>query len=209
MNRGPAADMLVDMSSARSGRRSLLLAAGVCVAAVGCSRPPAERWEAIEDLRGMKALRGFAVEEETARRNASAYALRRDEVAARIEVVRGIDAASADVLRNEGRVGLEALYSESLSPYPDDISHTIVPRPEYQPRWSERDAGGTRVGWFLLFANDRLGYGAATPEAARYKSLLGWFYRARTERLYTVKLFAPAGWPDARLESIFLSIAAE
>jgi hypothetical protein len=159
-----------------------------------------------EDLRELGLPSGFTLEDESHRRHSSTYAVRRGTLFLKVEVVRHLDAAGAETLLTEGRVSVEALYADALSPYPGDISKKIVTGKEFAPRLVEKAQGGLKYTYFLLFANDRLGYGASTPEAARYRSLLGWLYCEKAQKLYKLRMFVPAEEGERGLEELFLSL---
>jgi hypothetical protein len=52
---------------------------------------------------------------------------------------------------------------------------------------------------YVLFANDRMGYGATTAEAAAFKSLVTWIYCSERKELCKLRLFAPGAASDAEL----------
>jgi len=159
-----------------------------------------------EDLRELGLPSGFILEDAAHRRHSSTYALRRGTAILKVEVVRHLDAAGAETLLTEGQVSIEALYADALSPYPGDISRTIVPGKEFAPRLVEKEQDGLKYTYFLLFANERLGYGASTPEAARYRSLLGWLYCEKAQKFYKLRVFVPAEEGESGMEELFLSL---
>jgi hypothetical protein len=58
----------------------------------------------------------------------------------------------------------------------------------------------------LLFANDRLGHGASTAEAAKSRSLPGWLCCEKAQKLCKLKMFIPAEEGERALEELFLSL---
>ena len=155
---------------------------------------------------GFASLRGFELTERTEGRHSTSFVLRSGEVTVKLEVLQGIDGPSADALFDDGRMGLEALHADALSPYPGDISKRISAGAEYLPRFKSQDAEDARRRWCLLFANDRLGYGATTRDAVRYRSLCGWIHRPTSGSFTKVRVFEPLASDEADMERLFLSL---
>ena len=107
----------------------------------------------------------------------------------------------------DGIMGVQALYANALSPYPGDISKEVVSDGRFRPQLVRTNRNGQPRDYVLLFANDRLGYGATTADAARYRSLLGWFYCERTDVFYKVRCFIPLTERKEELETFFLSLS--
>jgi hypothetical protein len=153
-----------------------------------------------------EALRRFALDDRIDRRFSTLYVLSRGPLVVKLERFRGIDATGAQSLVDEGQMGLEALYARALSPYPGDLSHKLVARKEYRPRYREVERAGTRYRYYLLYATRRLGYGAVTPEAAKVRALLGWLHCPSTRSFFKVRMYVPVERPHAELEEVFLSL---
>ena len=123
----------------------------------------------------------------------------------KIKVVPNVDAESARILAESGIMGIEALHAGELSPYPGDISKRILRNQAYRPRLRKIPGPeGERV-FYLLHANERLGFGAATPEGIRYRALIGWFYCESSSTWFQLKYFAPLATENDALERLFLS----
>lgn len=126
----------------------------------------------------------------------------------KIETIQGIRAEDAKALVKDGVMGVEALYAQALSPYPEDLSRKIVSNPAFNPRLiqpADKDA----FPYILLYANDRMGYGATSREAIRYKSLVGWHYCPATESLHKVRFFHSLETPDTKLQEAFRAIECQ
>ena len=156
-------------------------------------------------LRSAK-LAGFRLAEEDASQISSHYTLTNAGQILKIDVFRGVEKSSAEALQQEGIINLEALYENALSPYPGDISREIVSGKRFKPRFFRRELHGRFHPYFLLFASERLAYGAAAADLIRYKSLLGWLYCEPGERFYKVRYFAPLSTEDRQMEKFFLSL---
>jgi len=155
-------------------------------------------------------LESFSLQDTHARRHSTVYTLARGDGDAteiiKVEAIAGIDGEAAEVLLDESILSLEALYAAALSPYPGDISKQVAPNSKYRPRRDETTVGATKRTWFLLFANDRMAFGAATPESVRYRALLGWFHCAERETFFKVRCFVPRTTKEEALVALFLSL---
>lgn len=129
----------------------------------------------------------------------------RDDII-KIEVIPNLDRAGAQQLTDEGMMNIEALYANALSPYPGDISNTIVSDSRYRPQRLRANRDGIPLDYFLLYANQRLGYGAATADTVKYRALLGWIYCEQAGRLYKVRCFMPLMTPPEEMKALFLSL---
>lgn len=114
----------------------------------------------------------------------------------KIEVMDDVDPPDADTLTRDGLMGIEALYAHALSPYPGDISRQVSGDQRFAPKPVKLQLGGRTENGFLLFANDRFGYGAMTQDAASYKSLVAWLYCANRRELYKLRVFCPLSTGD-------------
>ena len=184
----------------RNAKAATLILAAILGLLLGCGKAPDPA------PAGFPTLRGFEVTERTEGRHATSFVLRRGDVTLKLEVLQGVDGTSGDALFDDGRMGIEALHADALSPYPGDISKRISAGEEYLPRFRSRDAEGARHRWFLLFANDRLGYGATTKDAVRYRSLCGWIHRPASGSFAKVRIFGPLASDEAEMERLFLSL---
>lgn len=113
----------------------------------------------------------------------------------KLDITPGLDATSVKTLMEDGAMNLEALFANALSPYPGDLSHRVVTEERFKPvRWNT--AGGPA---FLLYADDRLGFGVSTREQVRHRALLAWRYVRATRCLIKIRLYAPSSTPDSEL----------
>ena len=125
---------------------------------------------------------------------------------AKIDVIDGVEQLDADALTHDGIMGIEALYAQALSPYPGDISREVSGDKHFSPRPLTFEVDGRERRAFVLFANDRFGYGATTSDAASYRSLVTWIYCPPRKELYKVRLFAPRDTADADLIGCFTGV---
>ncbi len=121
----------------------------------------------------------------------------------KVEVIAGIDSASASTMIADGMMGLQALYANALSPYPGDISREVVSDRRFQPQIVSTNMDGCSLNYALIFANERFGYGVASADAVRYRSLVGWIHCANRSTLYKVRHFAPLTVRDEDLVQFY------
>ena len=179
-----------------------------------CRHPPetVARRPRPADVLGLqgKGLESYHLEETIPRRFGQLTLWRPDtgsDQVIKVETYRGLDSESAHALVNDGVMGLEALYANALSPYPEDLSREIAGDATFQPRLIQPGASTEdHFPYLLLFANERLGYGSTTRGAIRYKSLLGWIYCPDTQVLHRIRWFVPLTHSHQDLQEQFRSI---
>lgn len=155
------------------------------------------------------ALRGFVLSATDTKRDSTVYTLTNNDSVMKIEVLEHIDARDAETLLQDGIMGIQALYANALSPYPGDISKQVTTDPAFQPRLFRTTNAPLTYTYFLLFANDRFGYGATTRDSIKFKSLAGWLYCRSRQEFFKVKLFVPPATSDRIMEAMFISLHCE
>jgi hypothetical protein len=160
---------------------------------------------AIAPLLRSKELAAFQLSDEVKRRFSTEYTFTNRERVLKLEVVSHIDRDNAEVLLKEGVMNVEALYANALSPYPGDISKQVVSDARFHPQFVRTNLNQLTYQYYLVFANERLGYGAVTPDVVKYRSLVGWLYCETAQTLYKLRYFAPLSTPRADLETFFQS----
>lgn len=153
-------------------------------------------------------LRSFRVSDVYKRRNSTTYTLTNQEKILKIQVICNITKESEKILLADGIMSLEALYANALSPYPGDISKRIVSNKKFVPKFFSKTVNDRNYTFFILFANEWLGYGVRTEDVVKYKSLIGWLYDEETERFYKIRCFVPLETKNEDLEALFLSLGS-
>ncbi len=184
---------------------ALILA--IAIIAAGCKdRKPPEPSSPDPELAALFtsfAPNAYRLEDKKPGRFSTKYVFADGDHSIRLEVFEKMDAETATQLQEDGIMGVEALYADALSPYPGDISRKIVKDRKFSPKLVRKDDRA----YYLLYANERFGYGASTGEAVKYVSLFGWLHCAESERFFKIRLFAPAKSSDlAKLEKLFASL---
>jgi len=172
----------------------------------GCAslgqKEPAARKLPLADARGY-SLTGFHTSEIQSRRFSTEMTFTNAERVVKIEIIPELDQEGAQTLLNDSIMGVQALYANALSPYPGDISRQVVSDRRFSPELVRTNWGSGARQYMLLFANDRLGYGAVTADVVKYRSLLGWTYCDRARIFYKVRYFAPLNARREELENFF------
>lgn len=109
----------------------------------------------------------------------------------KIEVIKGIDKRSADILLEDNIIMIRALYGNALSPYPGEISNELICNENFLPEFNTKQTNLLEYSYFILFANDRLTYGACSEDIVRYKSILAWAYCDGKNSFYQFEFFSP------------------
>jgi hypothetical protein len=185
----------------------------VAVGLAGCA-PLAQKEPAARQLPEARAIEargyhlpGFHVSEIQQRRFSSEMTFTNAERVVKIEVVPELDREGAQTLLNDSVMGVQALYANALSPYPGDISRQVVSDRRFRPELVRTNWGSGARQYMLLFANDRLGYGAVTDDVVKYRSLLGWIYCEGAGTFYKVRYFGPLDARREEFENFFRSLA--
>jgi hypothetical protein len=168
--------------------------------------PGVGKGESLPALLRSDALKGCAVTETEEKRSSIVYTLRCDTWTVIIERMPYLESEAASALIEEGVMNVEALYADALSPYPGDISRKVATDPRFRPQRFKREVAGVQYNYYLLFANERFGYGAMSDDAVKFRSLLGWFYCAEAGEFFRVKYFAPLSTEAHALENSFLAL---
>ncbi len=174
------------------------------------SPPPAHGPDTNSPLSFLRSelLRDFTLAERFERPPVTHHTFTNRDAVLKLELLHDLDPDSAQILVHDGVMGIEALYANALSPYPGDISNKIITKKKFLPQlFRHRTEAGVTNTAFLLYANERLGYGATTDEQVRYKSVLGWIYCPRTRTFVKARYFAPLATPDPALRRFFQSLA--
>jgi hypothetical protein len=183
-----------------------VLAVAGC-APLGQREPAARKLPAARPVEAQSCdLPGFHVSEIQSRRFSTELTFTNAERVVKIEIVPELDREGAQTLLNDSMMGVQALYANALSPYPGDISRQVVSDHRFRPELVQTNWGGGLRQYLLLFANDRLGYGAVTADVVHYRSLLGWVYCERAGTFYKVRYFAPLGTRREEFENFFRSL---
>jgi hypothetical protein len=181
----------------------------VCTCLPGCGKQGNVGSSPDNPLRqvlGGTALPGFFPAGQEAKTDSFVYTFTNAASVSKIEVLEQIEAPDASVLVQDGVMGIQALYANALSPYPGDISNQVTGDPAYRPRFFQVTNATVSFTYFLLYANERLGYGATTKDSVKYKSLLGWFHCANRKEFFKVRLFVPLATSDRDLEALLFSL---
>ena len=153
-----------------------------------------------------KLLAPFRLSESQERRFSTEFTLTNNGRVLKIEAMPNLGREGAQTMLDDGIMGVQALYANALSPYPGDISREVVSDARFRPQLVRTNWNGQPRDYVLLFANERFGYGATTADAARYRSLMGWFYCEREDVFYKVRCYFPLAARKEDLETFFLSL---
>lgn len=137
-------------------------------------------------------LKGFAVDKHffDEQEKAAKIILKNGEDVLRVKAISGVDRKSADVLVEEEKVTIKALYGAALSPYPGQISNQIVCTEKFMPRFNTSQTEDY-YSYVSLFATDRLTYGACSEDLVKYNAVLAWMYCEEKKTLYQFEHFSP------------------
>lgn len=151
--------------------------------------------------------RSFELVEQRQDRFSHRSTLTRKDQVLHLETIAELDAESAATVIHEGVIGIEALYANALSDYPGDLSQKVTTPPRFRPVLSRAPLGQVPRAYFLLYATERLTFGAVSEDTAKRRALLGWIYCESERALYRVELFTSLTTPPNALEDYFLALS--
>lgn len=152
-------------------------------------------------------LEEYRLSEKYLKKDSVTYIFTNKENIINLEEIKDIKKESADEFIEEEIITIEALYSNSLSPYPGDVSNEIVCNERFIPKFLNKTVNNLTYFYFILFSNERQSLGACSEELVKYKSLIGWNYCENTKTLNKIELFSPLDTDNEELEKIFLSFS--
>ena len=100
------------------------------------------------------------------------------------------DLKTARLFLDEKKFGIESLYNPLPSPYPDVITREIVCPHEYLPDVGVDNNENFYKIIYELFANERLSYGACSPDSIAHKAVFSLIHCKKSNDLYQIKFFS-------------------
>ena len=86
---------------------------------------------------------------------------------------------------------MKALFENTVSHYPGEISDEIVCGTEFTPTFTVDELTGVEISYFTGYLNRRLVFGACTEDQAVYRGILALFYCPNQEQLFQLEIIAP------------------
>jgi len=152
-----------------------------------------------------KILKGFQLLTIDESPDGAAFEYKHDQELLRIENINGLDKHSANILINDDILSIRAIYANSFSPYPGDLSNEIVCNEVYQPTYHEQSIEKIFFRYVKLYSTQRLGLGACNIDNIKYRHLIGWIYCEKRQELNTVRYYIPIEQNEKSLEDFILS----
>jgi len=109
----------------------------------------------------------------------------------KIKKIIGLDKKPADQYIMDKAFLIESLFYRVPLPYPGSISHTSRIPQELKPVKDAIYLENIQHPYYILHANERLGYGVYNLEEAKYRSLFIILYYVERSVLYQVEYFIP------------------
>lgn len=91
---------------------------------------------------------------------------------------------------------VESLFKDGISPYPGQISGTIQCADAYLPHVDESRTANSLKVTYLLYATERLTFGACADDLIAYRALLSYSYCSGKKELYEIRHFTPKSSAD-------------
>ncbi|OGW29872.1 MAG: hypothetical protein A2X56_05485 [Nitrospirae bacterium GWC2_57_13] len=140
------------------------------------------------DSKGLRALALTEVFEGTGKK---AYHFTRGTELLKIEVTRSVSAPAAERIVGREIAQVKGIFSNSFSPYPEDLSHEIECPRRLRPEYYSTKIDGERRHYLLTYGNDRFGIGVCSDDLIAYRYLMGWIHCRDRQELYKIRHFIP------------------
>ncbi len=127
-----------------------------------------------------------------------------DDEHLKVEKHANIDLESSERLVERDILLINGLFSNSISPYPGEISNEIECAEEFKPIFFETGIGGRR--YLTTYSNDRFGIGACSDDLLAYRFLMGWIYCPTVSELYSIRYFVPLEREPEELAEFFVNL---
>lgn len=141
----------------------------------------------------MNGLKDFRLKETYEENNNIFRALfeKKDELL-RVEVKSNIASNNVENIIKAETVRMKTLFANATSPYPGEVSNEIVCSKEFVPQYEETEVNGVKISYFTGYLNQRLVFGACTPDQTANRGVLALFYCPKNKQLFQVELIWPA-----------------
>ncbi len=133
------------------------------------------------------------------------HSRRRDELL-KLDVTENVTTESATEMIDRELFQIKTLFSNSFSPYPDEISNEIECPSRLKPRYYTSEENGETRKYLIAFSNDRYGMGVCSEDMIRFQYLTGWIYCPGSNELYKIRHYIPRGWDEKILHDFFLDL---
>jgi len=108
----------------------------------------------------------------------------------KIRIIKNIDEKIAERHLQETIGNLESLFISMPAPYPGALTREIVCPEEFIPLKIKKSIGGSELIYYILYSNERFGYGVCSRDFIEYKSIVAFSYCYKTKEFFEIKLFS-------------------
>lgn len=117
------------------------------------------------------------------------------------------NASFANVYIDDQKIKLISVYDPAISPYFAILTTKIVCPERFQPIYNEINTDSTSIEYYIVYANERLGYGVCTDDLIKYREIIAFAYCENTESLYEIEYFVPNEKYDENSENLIKSFS--
>lgn len=133
------------------------------------------------------------------------FIAKRGEGIMKVNETKKVSAEQATQHRDEQTALLEGLFVPQLPPYPEFLMQENACAEKYHPVKKETEFGI----FYVLFANDRFGYGVCTDDLIAYRAGLGFFYCPASSVMVKMEVFADASASTESMEALLASFSCD
>lgn len=134
--------------------------------------------------------------------------LQNQEKLLRVDLKSNINSLDAEKTIKAEVIRMKTLYANATSPYPGDVSNEIACSKEFIPQYSEKEINGIKISYFTGYLNQRLIFGACTPDQAVNRGILALFYCPKHEQMFQIELIEPADKFDEKENKYIQTISS-
>jgi len=122
----------------------------------------------------------------------------------KVERYKNIDMESSKTLTEREVILIQSIFSDSISPYPGEITNKIECQNEFKPHFFK--TGVEERQYLITFSNDRFNLGVCSEDITKFRCLIGWLYCSKKKELYKISYFIPLEESDEKLHDLFISL---
>ena len=109
----------------------------------------------------------------------------------RVNIVSNIEKTNAQKEIDSRVVKMQNLFANAASPYPGEISDTVVCTEEFKPILKTFKLDNEDYPYFTGYLNNRLVFGSCVEDQLKHEGLLGIFYCPTQRKLYQIEYIRP------------------
>lgn len=124
----------------------------------------------------------------------------------KIEVIKNLQAETAQSEIDKENTQIRALFKNTFSPYPEELTHQIECPDKFMPVYYKSKKMRQHL---ITYSNKRLGIGICSEDLIQYRYLVGWIYCSQNKELHKIRYYVPQNTSDRELTDFFNELACK